>query len=118
MEVSEGVLGPQNMSESSRPGSDSEDSEESVESYAHVAPQDERLFQENLSYVDSSTCRGCLAKIISEIVSLLQHDATLGVGDGERGVGGSISSEESVSISIPDSHGQRAILPSKITPSE
>lgn len=109
------------MSEFSRPGSDSEDSEdseESVESYAHVAPQDERLFQGILSYVDSSTRRGCLAKIISEIVSLLQHDATLGVGDGERGTGGSISSEESVSISIPDSHGQRAILPSKITPSE
>jgi hypothetical protein len=125
IDVSEGVRDPSNMSEFSRPGSDSEDEveedeDESVDSDAHVAPQDERLlFQGISSYADASVHKVCLAKMISEVVSLLQRDpATSGRGEGERGRGGSVSSEESVSISMPDSQGQRAMLPSKMTPSE
>jgi hypothetical protein len=124
IEVSEGVRDPSNISEFSRPGSNSEDEieedeDDSEDSYAHVAPQEERLVHGISSYVDSSMHRGCLAKTISEVVFLLQREATTsGTGEGERGAGGSVSSEESVSISIPDSQGQRAMLPSKIAPAE
>jgi hypothetical protein len=66
--------------------------------------------------------------MISEVESLLQEEVSLEasltgeVGETETGGEGvassTFSSEDSLSMSMPASQGQRAMLPSKTTPSE
>jgi hypothetical protein len=95
----------------------SPDVDDEGDSNAQVAPQDEYSVH-GIPYDDTDSAFECRAKIMSEDESLLHRETGSACFD----FGGSelpfVSSDESLSMSIPDSQGQRAILPSKTTPSE
>ena len=87
------------------------------DSNAQVAPQDEYSVH-GTPYDDADSAFECRAKIMSEDESLLHREIGSTCSDFAGGSLPFVSSEESLSISIPDSQGQRAMLPSKTTPSE
>ena len=95
----------------------SSDVDDEGDSNAQVAPQDEYSVH-GTPYDEADSVFECRAKMISEDESLLHRETGSACSDFAGSEPSFVSSDESLSMSIPDSQGQRAILPSKTTPSE
>jgi len=94
----------------------SADVDDEGDSNAQVAPQDEYSVH-GTPYDDADSATECRAKTMPED-SLLHWERRSACFDFAGTRLPFVYSEESLSMSIPDSQGQRAMLPSKTTPSE